>query len=43
MVDVWSVGAAITALAATSLDDGGKFLIAAGTDTGRIVLQQDWE
>lgn len=34
LIDVWSVGAAVTALDSLALDDGGVFVIAVGTEEG---------
>lgn len=41
LIDVWPVGAKITALACLATDDG--FLTALGTSGGNIVIRQDWE
>jgi len=42
LIDVWSVGAKITALACLPLEDGG-FIMAAGTNEGNLIIRQDWE
>jgi len=42
MIDVWSVGAKVTALASLSLEEGG-FIVAAGTSEGNLIIRQDWE
>jgi WD40 repeat protein len=42
LIDIWNVGAKITALACLSLEEGG-FIVAAGTSHGSVVLRQDWE
>jgi len=42
LIDVWSVGAKVSALACLSLEDGG-FIVAAGTTEGNLVIRQDWE
>jgi WD40 repeat protein len=42
LIDVWSVGARITALACLSLEEGG-FITAAGTSEGNLIIRQDWE
>ena len=42
LLDVWSVGARLTALACLSLEEGG-FVVAAGTSEGNLVIRQDWE
>lgn len=42
LIDVWAVGAKITAIATLSLEEGG-FIIAAGTAVGNLIIRQDWE
>ena len=42
LIDVWNVGQPVSSLACLSLDEGG-FVVAAGTDSGKIVIRQDWE
>jgi hypothetical protein len=37
MIDVWAVGATITAISCLSLEDGG-FIIALGTSDGKIAI-----
>ena len=43
MIDVWNVGARVTALACLSLEEGGSFIVAAGTNEGNLIIRQDWE
>lgn len=43
LIDVWNVGARVTALACLSLDEGGSFIVAAGTNDGNLIIRQDWE
>lgn len=38
LIDVWTVGAKITALATLSLEEGG-FIIAAGTAVGNLIIR----
>lgn len=38
LIDVWSVGARITALSCLSLEDGG-FIVAAGTNDGNLIIR----
>lgn len=38
LLDVWSVGARLTALACLSLEEGG-FVVAAGTSEGNLVIR----
>lgn len=38
LIDVWSVGSRITALACLSLEDGG-FIVAAGTNDGNLIIR----
>lgn len=42
LIDIWNVGQAIASIACLSLDEGG-FVVAAGTEFGKIVIKQDWE
>ena len=42
LVDVWTVGAPITALDARSLEIGINIVIAA-TEKGTLYLRQDWD
>lgn len=42
LIDVWALGAKITALATFGLEDGGS-IIAAGTAVGNLILRRDWE
>ena len=42
LIDVWVVGLSITAIAWISLEDGG-FIVAVGTEEGKIAIRQDWE
>jgi WD40 repeat protein len=42
LIDVWCVGSRITSIASISLEDGG-FIVAAGTEEGKIAIRQDWE
>lgn len=37
MIDVWAIGATITALTSISLEDGG-FIVAVGTNDGNIAV-----
>ncbi len=39
MIDVWNVGARISALACLSLEDGGSFIVAAGTNEGNLIIR----
>jgi WD40 repeat protein len=43
LIDVWNVGARVTALACLSLEEGGSFIVAAGTNEGNLIIRQDWE
>jgi microtubule-associated protein-like 5 len=43
LIDVWNVGDRVTALACLSLDEGGSFIVAAGTNQGNLIIRQDWE
>ncbi len=38
LIDIWNVGQTVTSLACLSLDEGG-FVVAAGTDQGKIVIR----
>lgn len=38
LIDIWNVQQTVTALATLSLDEGG-FVVAAGTEEGKIVLR----
>ena len=38
LIDIWNVGSTITALASQSIDDF-QFMIAAGTEEGKIVIR----
>jgi len=38
MIDVWSIGATITALTCLSLEDGG-FIVAVGTNDGKVAIR----
>jgi WD40 repeat protein len=38
LIDVWSVGARVTALACFSLEEGG-FITAAGTNDGNLIIR----
>lgn len=42
LIDVWAVGAKITAIATFGLEEGGH-IIAAGTFNGNLIIRQDWE
>jgi len=42
LIDVWQVGAKVTALSSLSLEEGG-FVVAAGTVDGNLIIRQDWE
>lgn len=42
LIDIWQVGAKISALSALSLEEGG-FIVAAGTREGHLIIRQDWE
>jgi len=42
LIDVWQVGAKVTALSSLSLEEGG-FIVAAGTIDGNLIIRQDWE
>mmetsp|Transcript_34024 Transcript_34024/g.33184 ORF Transcript_34024/g.33184 Transcript_34024/m.33184 type:complete len:273 (-) Transcript_34024:1695-2513(-) len=42
LIDVWNVGARVTALGCISLEEGG-FIVAAGTNDGTLVIMQEWE
>ena len=42
LIDVWQVGAKVTALSSLSLEEGG-FIVAAGTSDGNLIIRQDWE
>jgi predicted sugar kinase len=37
LIDVWAIGAIITAVACVSLEDGG-FIVACGTSEGKIAI-----
>jgi len=37
MIDVWAIGATITALTCLSLEDGG-FIVAVGTNDGKVAI-----
>ena len=43
LIDVWNVGARVTSLACLSLEEGGSFIVAAGTQEGNLIIRQDWE
>jgi len=43
LIDVWNVGARISALACISLEEGGSFIACAGTNEGNLIIRQDWE
>lgn len=43
LIDVWNVGARVSALACLSLEEGGSFIVAAGTNEGNLIIRQDWE
>ena len=38
LIDIWHVGSPVTSVACLSVDDGG-FVVACGTDGGRIVIR----
>ena len=38
LIDIWNIGTPITALACLSIDEGG-FVVAAGTEDGKMVLR----
>ena len=42
LIDVWSVGTKVSAIATLSLEEGG-FIIAVGTTEGNTIIRQDWE
>ena len=42
LIDVWPVGAKITALATFGLEEGGH-INACATNTGNLIIRQDWE
>jgi WD40 repeat protein len=42
LIDVWNINANIRSLATLSLENGG-FVVAVGTDRGKIFVRQDWE
>lgn len=42
LIDIWNVGETVSAIGCLTLDEGG-FVVAAGTDTGKVVIRQDWE
>jgi hypothetical protein len=39
LIDVWNVGARVTALACLSLEEGGSFIVAAGTNDGNLIIR----
>lgn len=39
LIDVWNVGSRVTALACLSLEEGGSFIIAAGTNDGNLIIR----
>lgn len=42
LIDIWNVGEPVTSLSTLTLEEGG-FVVAAGTETGKVVIRQDWE
>jgi len=42
LIDLWTVGVRVTALACLSLEEGG-LVVAAGTCQGDVILRQDFE
>ena len=42
LIDIWNVGETIVSLGTLSLEEGG-FIVAAGTESGKVVIRQDWE
>ena len=42
LIDVWTLGQSVTAIATLSLQEGG-YIVAAGTSIGCIMIKQDWE
>lgn len=42
LIDIWNVGETVSSLGCLTLDEGG-FVVAAGTETGKVVIRQDWE
>jgi len=38
LIDVWQVGAKVTALSSLSLEEGG-FIVAAGTSDGNLIIR----
>jgi WD40 repeat protein len=42
LIDIWNVGESVSSVATLSLEEGG-FVMAAGTDSGKVVIRQDWE
>ena len=38
LIDIWSVGQPITSIACLTLDEGG-FVVAAGTEEGKIIIR----
>ena len=42
LIDVWVVGAKITAVSCLPLEEGG-FKVAVGTANGFLAVRQDWE
>ena len=41
MIDLWAVGAKITAIATLTLEEG--FLTAVGTVNGHVIIRQDYD
>lgn len=39
LIDVWNVGARVTAMACLSLEEGGSFIVAAGTNEGNLIIR----
>jgi hypothetical protein len=42
LIDIWNVGEQVASLTTLSLEEGG-FVVAAGTESGKLVIRQDWE
>ena len=42
LISLWNVGQPVSSIACLSLEEGG-FVVAVGTEEGKIVIKQDWE